>query len=78
MRYYSEREPARCPSCKSPNVARILYGMPSYEAFLEAEAGKIIIGGCMVTDDDPIWGCIDCKTKIYKKDSALNLNRFFS
>lgn len=70
MKYYSENKPDRCPLCKSPNVVRILYGMPSYEAFLDAEAGKIIIGGCVVSSNDPRWGCIDCKAKIYSKKPA--------
>ncbi len=47
-----------------------MYGMPSYEAFLDSKAGKIILGGCVVSNDDPKWGCIDCKEKIYKKMSV--------
>jgi len=37
------------------------------EAFEEAQAGKIVLGGCEVTDDDPSWQCLDCKAKIFKK-----------
>lgn len=47
-----------------------MYGMPSYEAFLDSKAGKIILGGCVMSDNSPIWGCIDCKTKIYRKMSV--------
>jgi hypothetical protein len=36
------------------------------EAFEEAQAGKIVLGGCEVTDDDPSWQCLDCDTKIFK------------
>lgn len=67
MKYYSEDKPIKCPACGSPKVVRIMYGMPSYEAFLDSKAGKIILGGCVVTGDDPRWGCIDCKAVIYKK-----------
>lgn len=71
MKYYSENKPNKCPSCGSPKVVRILYGMPSYEAFLEAEAGKIILGGCVVSDNDPKWGCINCSAKIYKRNPYI-------
>ncbi|HPJ05829.1 MAG TPA: hypothetical protein PLK17_09965 [Bacteroidales bacterium] len=70
MKYYSEDKPIKCPACGSPKVVRIMYGMPSYEAFLDSKAGKIILGGCVVSNDDPKWGCIDCKEKIYKKMSV--------
>jgi len=70
MKYYSEDKPIKCPACGSPNVVRIMYGMPSYEAFLDSKAGKIILGGCVMSENSPIWGCIDCKTKIYRKMSV--------
>lgn len=78
MEYYSENKPIKCPSCGSQNVAPILYGMPSYKARLEERAGRLIIGGCMRPSNGPSWGCRDCKTNIYKKDSASNLNQYFS
>ena len=31
----------RCPKCGSLNVIKILYGMPSHEAFILSEEGKI-------------------------------------
>ena len=67
MNYYSENKPNKCPACGSQKVVRILYGMPSYEAFLDSKAGKIILGGCVISDNDPRWGCIDCNAKIYKR-----------
>ncbi len=70
MEYYSEEKPINCPSCGSPKVVRILYGMPSSKGFIEAKAGNLILGGCVVSGNGPAWGCIDCKTKIYKKVSA--------
>jgi hypothetical protein len=70
MEYYSENKPTKCPSCGSPNLVRILYGMPSYEAFLDSQAGKIILGGCVISGNDPKWGCTKCDAKIYKKMSV--------
>lgn len=50
-----------CPKCKSKNVRKIMYGYPSYEAFEKAEAGKIVLGGCCISPDNPDYGCLDCK-----------------
>lgn len=51
---------AVCPECgKVGTVRKILWGMPSVEAF---ESGNYIIGGCMVQGDglDPKHGCTEC------------------
>lgn len=50
-------------------IARILYGYPAWSAELEADmkAGRIAIGGCELTGDDPAWKCTECETEIFKK-----------
>jgi hypothetical protein len=48
-------------------VVNIIYGEPGYKDSLEEEAGKIILAGCIITGNDPLWGCIDCKAKIFKR-----------
>jgi hypothetical protein len=67
MRYSSYKKPDKCPKCGSSKAVKIIYGEPSYEDSLEAEAGKIILGGCEITGNDPCWGCTDCKAKIFKR-----------
>jgi hypothetical protein len=67
MMYYSHQKPNKCPKCDSSKVVKIVYGEPSYEDSLEAKAGKIILGGCVITGNDPRWGCIDCQAKIFKR-----------
>jgi hypothetical protein len=49
-------------------VADILYGMPAFSRQLEKdlEAGRLTLGGCCVTDDDPQWQCADCETELYR------------
>jgi hypothetical protein len=37
--------------------------MPTYETFLEAEAGKFHLGGCIVTGDYPQWHCNECRNE---------------
>ncbi|MCX6260893.1 MAG: hypothetical protein NTY95_08650 [Bacteroidia bacterium] len=48
-------------------MVKIIYGEPNYKTSLEEEAGKIIPGGCIITGNDPLWECIDCKAKIFKR-----------
>lgn len=69
MRYSSTKKPVKCPKCGSLHIANILYGMPAYSEQLmtDIDKGKIILGGCIITGDDPKWQCFDCKTEIYKK-----------
>lgn len=68
-RYESSRKPSRCPACGSRLVASILYGMRGYTPDLEAdlEAGRIVLGGCCITADDPKWQCTQCGISIYKE-----------
>ena len=49
-----------CPKCGSKNSVKIVYGMPNYELFLEAEAGKLKLGGCVISMGDPEYFCKDC------------------
>lgn len=55
------RRPA-CPKCGSGSVAAILQGMPAYSEKLESdlEEGRVVLGGCCVTGDDPKWHCNAC------------------
>ena len=61
-------KPKKCPSCGSEKVADILWGMPAFSRKLEKdlEDGKIVLGGCCVTDHDPEWQCVDCETRIFR------------
>jgi formate-dependent nitrite reductase cytochrome c552 subunit len=67
MRYFCHQKPNKCPKCGSPKVVKIIYGEPGYKTALEAEAWKIILGDCSITGNDPLGGCIDCKTKIFTR-----------
>jgi hypothetical protein len=54
--------PAACPACRSPRVARILYGLPHFTPALERELdeGRAVLGGCVVFDESPRWQCVAC------------------
>jgi ribosomal protein L37AE/L43A len=63
------RKPRKCPVCSHEQVARIMYGLPTFDDQLEQQlqAGAITLGGCCITDDDPSWECTNCEQKIYRK-----------
>ena len=52
----------KCPKCDSVSkVVRIKYGYPSFEMSEDAEKGKVKLGGCMATEEDPDWHCKKCE-----------------
>ncbi|QHI70501.1 hypothetical protein [Tichowtungia aerotolerans] len=61
------RKPRKCPKCGSDRIASYLFGMPMFDEKLDRdlEAGRIVLGGCCVADDDPRWKCTDCELDIY-------------
>ena len=63
--HYSKRKPRQCPQCGAKKVVPIVYGMPAESTIEEAEKGKLALGGCIVTDDDPSWKCTVCDAHIY-------------
>jgi rubrerythrin len=67
--FTSHEKPEKCPSCGSGKVAQILWGYPAYDEEMEKdlEAGRIILGGCVVSGNDPSWQCVKCGVKIYKE-----------
>ncbi len=62
------RRPTKCPTCGFKPMGDILYGMPAWseEFQKEVDSGRLIVGGCCVTDDDPKWECKSCGQQIYK------------
>ena len=63
------RKPAKCPACGHATVAEILYGLPASSPQLDMDisTGRLVFGGCCVSDDDPSWKCIECGVAIYPK-----------
>jgi len=56
-------KPKKCPKCGSSKIAEILRGMPPFSKDLEQKinSGEIVLGGCVVSDNDPIWHCNTCE-----------------
>lgn len=51
--------PRKCPDCGT-KLLPIVYGMPGPELFDDAEQGKVMLGGCCVSFNDPTRGCPAC------------------
>jgi hypothetical protein len=66
---YLTGRPDECPKCGKKPVAYILYGLPDFSPELEkkCDEGKVVLGGCVVSDDDPKWQCTGCRANFYKK-----------
>lgn len=63
--HFAKRKPRRCRVCGSTRVVAILYGYPTPDVWMDAEAGRVALGGCCLTGADPSWRCLDCHTPIY-------------
>ena len=58
-----ETSPVKCPNCGSTNIAEILWGLPAFTEKLKErlDEGKVVLGGCCISDDDPKYECNECK-----------------
>ena len=54
-----------CPNCGSCNVAMIQYGLPKWSMEFEEKlnAGVIVMGGCMLSPDNPVYECNECRIR---------------
>lgn len=57
----SELQKVPCPNCKKGvNVVKIVYGLPGNELAERAKRGEVVIGGCMISDSNPLYACKEC------------------
>jgi ribosomal protein S27AE len=51
-----------CPNCGKLSIAEIFWGYPAdmKEIEKEIDEGKIVLGGCIITNHDPKWECNKC------------------
>jgi hypothetical protein len=59
-------KPSVCLKCGSHNTVDIVFGYPTKQTLKKAERGEIHLGGCEITNNDPLWYCQDCKRKFGK------------
>ncbi len=61
----------KCTKCGSKNSIRIIYGLPGYELFKEADAGKVKLGGCIMDGGTPEYYCKDCGNE-WNKEQVID------
>jgi hypothetical protein len=49
-----------CPECGQENSVPLLYGLPEANAFRQAEQGVVVLGGCVMPEDEPAFVCRAC------------------
>ena len=55
-KYYHQKK--QCPLClEVKNITPIVYGLPSKTMMREAKKGRISLGGCIVTENQPEFYC---------------------
>ena len=68
-----KRKPRKCPQCGSVKVATILRGMPTFSEKLmtDISEGKVVLGGCCITENDPSWQCNECHMQFFKTNESF-------
>ncbi len=77
--YRVKRKPIKCPNCGNKTVATILWGMPAIDKVQDdINNGKIVLGGCCLEEDDPLWQCTSCDIRIHKMVEIEIFNEMIS
>lgn len=50
------RSKPACPVCGAPGI-RIVFGLPDDELRAAADRGQVLMGGCVIAEDDYTHGC---------------------
>lgn len=61
-----------CPHCGKHDAVEIVFGLPaSAELFEQAEAGKVLLGGCQPIGE-PNWGCRSCGRRWWREKEFVS------
>lgn len=58
-------KPWRCPNCRSRTGVPVRYGLPTLETADMAARGEVVLGGCVLGDDDPPRCCTSCRAALW-------------
>ena len=58
-------KPWRCPHCRSKTGVPVQYGFPTLASVDAAERGEVVLGGCVLGDDDPPRACTSCRAALW-------------
>lgn len=62
------RKPGTSPRCGNGRIAAVRYGFQIITPKLEKELdeGQVVLGGCVISDRNPAWQCVDCGEKLFR------------
>jgi hypothetical protein len=66
-----------CPNCEKKEGVDIFYGEPTAELSKEAELGEILLGGCVVKENQPYYHCKACGFEWDKKAHFDNAKKIW-
>lgn len=49
-----------CPQCREKAGVNIVYGMPTRDLAEQAERGEVVLGGCVLEENQPERHCTAC------------------
>ena len=55
----------KCPHC-GHKLIEIVYGRPDSNLIEQAKRQEIVLGGCLIDGEMPIYHCNQCDTNYYK------------
>ena len=64
IKVISQEQKLLCPNCNNKLIP-IIYGMPDSDIGQKAMNGEVFLGGCMISDKDPIYHCNNCRRSYY-------------
>jgi hypothetical protein len=53
-----------CPACGSTDAVRIVYGFPNIDLGKAELRGELVLGGCVVGPESPVYECRRCQTPL--------------
>ena len=56
-------ENPKCPNCGGDETIPIIYGLPLPSMGEKERRGEVLLGGCIVSGNDPEWYCKVCKNR---------------
>ena len=59
----TDAAPSTCPTCGSDRVVPVVYGMPGFELGEAADRGELVLGGCLISEDNPDLACLSCDAR---------------
>lgn len=62
-----------CPRCGGTSIVEIVYGLPGNDLMTRAMAGKVVLGGCCISEESPTHACRSCEHEWLMRDGRVDI-----